>query len=572
MSQQFLKAGFVALGGAGSAVGRALQEKGYPWVGVDVSSSEAQDSNSLFLEGASMEGAYAPDQVRQRLNGQAASIRQQLERWVEEEGLDSLVLCGGLGGRTGMNLDILLSSLEDLPVLRLVVGALPHAMEHPYAKARAVEALSAITSQGPDGLILLDNGRCSDGRKASQDGTRYVGSNQAFASLFHEANSLTERPEGTWLRGLSRDWARQVFKTGGLLTFGQFEMAGSDEGFDVQEWVRKSRQFWRSPDPLIPLDEDPQATFVVCVIEAPKSVWGEPSKDLETDCRDAMADETGAYVNLAALEGDPSDTVRCDLIMSSGALPSRVEEIVKQATREARLLRQKNKLVFPTMHEEDVQLIRQMAAEGVKAEEERTVIESPCLEEAPGAEDELEAVAAEAMSPMGKEESEALWGDEDEIFGTEEDVEAWEGPEEEAESWEGPGEEEEASDLEEAPVLEEDLGISEELTPGPEEEAESWEGPGEEEEASDLEEAPVLEEDMDEDDLERMEADKIFADINQFLDDARENAPEETDDEFFERSGKPRGSRNRTGVRSPRWIFSTSRFQNPPMRAWAEKK
>jgi len=555
MPEQFLKAGFVALGGAGSAMGLVFREKGYPCIDIDVDSVQGSGHSRISLLGGPWDEVYVPEQVRQSLNSQAGAIRQRVSQWVEDEALDSLVLLGGLGGRTGMHLASLLSILEELPLIRLVAGVVPHDLEHPYSKARSVEALAGIVAQAPDSLILVDNAQWFNRSHLTEDELGYTEANRRFASQFECANRWLDMAQGPYIKKIPLEWIRALFKAGGVLTFGEFDVEVPNHGMDAQDLVRKCRDFWRSPGVLMPLDEEPQTLFFLCALEGDESLVEGCIGDLAFQFCEIVGEQTGAYAHLALFGGPDSKKIRGRVLLSSSTLPGRVEGLMSQAAREAKLLRHRARLLLPSIHEDDRRMIQEAAAEGGGAGDEKGTAlpsrggdrtleddlmeysrldaeETQRSEEAPDFSVQEEE-AEESYEEVGLPEEETFLEDEnfldDDLFG---ELEEEEGLKEEAEvgieeflieerepereKEEEMGAEGGGGGEEEEEVAKEELGEES----GTEEEA--WdvgEELGEEEEKAGI---VREEEDVEEEELEDVEADKIFADINQFLDDTGE--------------------------------------------------
>ena len=363
MSDSFFRPGFVGLGGAGRSIAIAFESLGCPVFVLDLFPSALNGRPGVALGLSGSNQSYSIEDVRRRLEEKSDKIRAELSHWAQENDLDCLALCAGLGGRTGSSVDVVVRALSGLGPARLVLGALPESYDRPYAKARAVRALSWIADAGPDALILEDNDQIPTVLSASTVASDYTVANALLAKQFDDANAMLERPGSACLRPVPRDLLWPAVTSGCLLTFGSVTVEVFRGQLDLETLVQSVRGFLRSPGLLVPVDEAPKATFVLAVLESQSKLFESLSHEFIRDFGNKLSAITGGYSCIGAFSRQGGEDVQCDLLICHSGLPGRVEAFMRQAASEARALRQRIRLTVPFVEPEDLKGIEAMAAE-----------------------------------------------------------------------------------------------------------------------------------------------------------------------------------------------------------------
>ncbi len=349
----------VGLGQAGGNLAAELYRRGYRALALNTAHT---DLASLAPGGAHLNvpseqriyiGIDGYDGAGSDLNYGYECIQQHAERVrsavsAHAAGADAVLLTAGLGGGTGSALRELIETLKDLSLPMIALTTLPHEHESGIAKVNAVRAVSSLTSTPLLGWILIDNQQLSQVHGDVSLDRYYEKINSAILAPLDVLNGLNDREQVTAIRPLDGEDFRSILLSGGLLNYGEGELAKVTVD-SVMQAVRENMQY----SSLMPAGASlERVSYLGLVLEANEETLKETPFSVFEQVNDQLKDETGGgaiYLGVYRSMENKSLPVTWRLLASSHSLPDGVQQMVANAQREGGALREKLQKEIPAL-------------------------------------------------------------------------------------------------------------------------------------------------------------------------------------------------------------------------------
>ncbi|MBC8276756.1 MAG: hypothetical protein H8E46_00870 [FCB group bacterium] len=339
--------GVIGLGRCGSNLAEQFYRRGYPVLAINSSVTDFR-AGVLPADRTVNIGSSNRDGAGQDIMLGKKYLERERNRILEIvndkfKDIDGILLTAGLGGGTGsavFELSSILGSLSNYPINALLT--LPWDGEGSVVKVNAINSLNRLLKTRLGSVAIIDNQRLMSGASSSNLADFYHRGNKKVVSLLDRINRISLNPANKPIIGFDVEDLRRFFTIPGFLTFQEITFS-PEIILDPELTVNRIRSHARNESILCSDFKYEQASLVGLVFTAPLKILTKCSSTTLTSVLSYLKDLT-SYSGI--LKGiftvSENELPRMYLLFAGMNYPHRIDELLKQASSEAKKLNLKS--------------------------------------------------------------------------------------------------------------------------------------------------------------------------------------------------------------------------------------
>ena len=334
--QGALQIGIIGLGQCGGNFAAEFAAKGYPALALNTSPIDLRalrgldEAQRLFIGSTGMNGTGGS------LAAGLACVEAEREAIVAAAtalpGAEAFLVVGGLGGGTGACLGAVVQLLSTLERPVIAWAVLPAGSENHAAKLNALQAVNALLDAPFESLAFVDNQKLSAAFANAGIDQYLHEANAAVVNAFDDLCRLQDRSDLASLRTFGPEELRQTLLSGGVSVFGSRTLDGP---LTAESLLVAARETLGDADLLGGGYDLTDLVTASTIVIAHADVLADTPATVFEDYYTDLKQETGGAVHHGGIYQGTEERTRVFFLAGGFPLPSRLGELLKEATEES---------------------------------------------------------------------------------------------------------------------------------------------------------------------------------------------------------------------------------------------